>query len=150
RNDKSEILSQLVEHSLFGLPQNEIPARTGWSDAEIGDSVRNLTSAQRVRVVSPEAPILYPASGFDDLKKKISERVERFHKENPLQPGITREDLRVALARRLRTEIFRSALEELAAQKKLDLDGELVKLAGAQVSLLPEEAKAKEQIEAAF
>jgi len=67
-----------------------------------------------------------------------------------LRPGIAREDLRTALAQRLRPEIFRAALEELAAQKKLDLQGELVKRAGAQVSLLPEEAKAKEQIEAAF
>jgi selenocysteine-specific elongation factor len=149
-NDKSEILSQLVERSLFGLPQKEIPARTGWTDAEIEDSVRNLASAERVRLVAPDAPILYPALAFDDLKKKIAERVERFHKENPLQAGIAREDLRVALARRLRPEIFRAALEELAVQKKLELPGELVKRAGAQVSLLPEEAKAKAEIESAF
>src|SRR4029077_13142739 len=33
---------------------------------------------------------------------------------------------------------------------KVELQGELVKRAGAQIFLLPEEAKAKEQIEAAF
>jgi len=150
RNDRVEILSQLVERSLFGQPQKEIPARTGWTDAEILETVRDLTSAKRIRVVAPDAPILYPSSAFDDLTNKIADRVERFHKENPLRPGIAREDLRTALAQRLRPEIFRAALEELAAQKKLDLQGELVKRAGAQVSLLPEEAKAKEQIEAAF
>jgi selenocysteine-specific elongation factor len=80
----------------------------------------------------------------------MGERVERFHKENPLQPGIAREDLRSGLARRLRPEIFRAALEELAAQKKIELQGELVKRAGAQVSLTPEEGEAKAQIEAAF
>jgi selenocysteine-specific elongation factor len=58
--------------------------------------------------------------------------------------------LRVLLTRRLRPEIFRAALDELAAQKKLELQGDLVRRAGAQISLLPEEAKAKEQIEAAF
>ena len=36
------------------------------------------------------------------------------------------------------------------AQKKLDAPGELVKKAGSEIALLPEEAKAKEQIEAAF
>ncbi len=76
--------------------------------------------------------------------------MERFHKENPLQPGIAREELRTTLARRLRPEIFRAALDELASQKKLELQGELVKRAGSQISLLPEEAKAKDQIEAAF
>jgi selenocysteine-specific elongation factor len=150
RSDKAEILSQLVERSLFGLPQKEIPARTGWTDAEILETVLGLTSARRIRMVAPEVPILYPASAFDDLASKTVNRVERFHKENPLQPGLAREDLRTALARRLHPEIFRAVLEDLAAQKKLDLQGELVKRAGVQVSLLPEEAKAKEQIEAAF
>jgi len=58
--------------------------------------------------------------------------------------------LRTSLGKRVRTETFRAALEELVAQKKLDAQGELVKKAGSEIALLPEEAKAKEQIEAAF
>ena len=50
----------------------------------------------------------------------------------------------------MRPETFRAALEELAGEKKLDVQGELVKRAGAQIALLPEEAKAKEEIERAF
>jgi selenocysteine-specific elongation factor len=150
RNDTAEILGELVERAIFGLPQKEIAARTGWTDSEIAGAVRGLAEAKRIRVMVADAPILYPASAFDELLKKISDRLEHFHKQNPLQPGMAREDLRIALARRLRPEIFRGALEELAAQKKLDLQGELVKRAGARVSLLPEEATAKDQIEAAF
>jgi selenocysteine-specific elongation factor len=101
-------------------------------------------------VIAPEAPVLYPALAFDLLKTRIAERVDRFHQENPLEPGIAREDLRSQLARRLRAEIFRAALDELAAQKKLDLQGERAKRAGAAVSLQPEETRATEQIEAAF
>ena len=87
---------------------------------------------------------------FDEVRRKIGERVERFHKENPLSPGIAREDLRASLGRRVRAETFRAALEELASEKKLDVQGELVKRAGSQISLLPEEAKAKGEIEKAF
>jgi len=58
--------------------------------------------------------------------------------------------LRASLGKRVRNETFRAALEELATQKKLDTQGELVKKAGSEIALLPEEAKAKEQIEAAF
>jgi len=150
RNERSEILAQLVERSLFGLPQKGIAARTGWTDSEIAEAVRASRAAKRIRVVEADAPILYPAAAFDQLKKKMAERVGRFHQENPLQPGIAREELRAALARRLRSEIFRAALEELAVERRLELPGELVKRAGAQVSLLPEEVRAKEQIEAAF
>jgi len=94
--------------------------------------------------------LLYTRTSFEELLNKIAERVERFHKENPLQPGIPREELRASLARRLRPEIFRAAVDDLAAQKKIELQGELVKRAGSQISLLPDEAIAKDQIEAAF
>jgi selenocysteine-specific elongation factor len=150
RNNKPEILAQLTQRSLFGLSQSEIPARTGWTDPEIHETIRIIAGAKRVRLIAAEPPLLFAAAGFEELLKKIADRVERFHKENPLQPGVAREDLRVNLARRLHPEIFRAALQELVAQKTIELYGELVKRAGSQISLLPEEAKAKEQIEAAF
>jgi selenocysteine-specific elongation factor len=150
RNDQPEILAQLAQRSLFGLPQSEIPARTGWTDAEIQETVRIIVGAKRIRLIAPEPPLLFATASFEELLKKIIDRVDRFHKENSLQPGVAREDLRVNLARRLRPEIFRAALEELAAQKKIELRGELVKRAGSQISLLPDEVRAKEQIEAAF
>ena len=150
RGDKVEVLAQLVERALFGFPQTEIAARTAWSDAEIKETVRSLAASSRGRVVGSDAPTLFAGPAYEALLQKIAERVNQFHQQNPLQPGIAREDLRASLARRLRPEVFRAVLEDLAGQKKLDLQGELVKRAGAQISLLPEEAKAKEQIEAAF
>ena len=150
RNEKREVLSHLIERAAFGFPEKEISARTGWTDAEIQHTVRSLALDKSIRMTAGDSPILFPQTAFEELVKRLEERIERFHKENPLQPGISREDLRAALPRRLRPEIFRSAIDELAAQKKIELRGELVKRAGAQVSLLPEEAKAKEEIEAAF
>ena len=58
-------------------------------------------------------------SVFQEIAKKLLSRVEAFHKENPLLPGIPREDLRAVVGRRVRTETFRAALEELAKQTKL-------------------------------
>lgn len=150
RGDRAEILEALAQRSLFGLPQSDIPARTGWTDAEIQETIRRVTAAKRIRLIPAEPPLLYGTATFDELKNKIAEKVGRFHKENPLLPGISREELRSALARRLRPELFRAALEELAFQKQIVLQGESVKRAGAQISLLPDEVKAKDQIEGAF
>jgi len=150
KNDKLEMLAQLVGRSLFGMSQRDLPARTGWTDAEIRQAIGDVTAAGRLRMIPADSPLLYTAAAFQDLLTKILNRVDRYHKENPLQPGIPREELRAVLARRLRPEIFRAALDELIAQKKLEAAGELLKRAGAQVSLLPEEVKAKDQIERAF
>jgi selenocysteine-specific elongation factor len=87
---------------------------------------------------------------FQELTAKLLARVDTFHKGNLLLPGIPREELRAAIGRRVKAEVFRAALEELAKQNKLVLQGELVKKPGAEITLTPEEARAKEQIERAF
>jgi selenocysteine-specific elongation factor len=148
--DHEETLAAMTERALFGLGYEEIVARTGWTEKEIQGALEKVHGSGRVRIVSAEPLVLVSGKLFEEVRKKIIERVEKFQKENPLLPGIAREDLRASLGKRVRPETFRAALEELAAQKKMDAQGELVKKAGSEIALLPEEAKAKEQIEAAF
>ena len=133
-----------------GLTRSELVARTGWLEKEIQDTVEKLAAEKRVKVVAADPLTVVAQKTFEDLTAKIASNVEKFHKENPLLPGITREDLRASLGRRVSPETFRAALEELAGAKKIDLQGELVRRAGAEIALLPDEARAKEQIEKAF
>jgi selenocysteine-specific elongation factor len=147
---REEILGAMTERALLGLGFEEIVARTGWFDNEIREAAQQLAAAGQIKIVSPEPLNLLGRKAFDEVRRKIADRVERFHKENPLSPGIAREDLRANLGRRVRAETFRAALEELAGEKKLDVQGELVKRAGSQIALQPEEAQAKGEIEKAF
>jgi selenocysteine-specific elongation factor len=150
RNDKREILAAMAERAVLGLTFEEIVARTGWLEPEIAAAAKELTTTERVKAISSEPLILLAGRAFGEVRNKIASRVEKFHKENPLLPGISREDLRSSLGRRVRPEAFRAALEDLLAQKKLEAQGEIVKRAGSTISLDPEEARAKEQIEKAF
>ena len=128
----------------------EIVARTGWLEHEVQSAAQTLAKAGAIRVINAEPLLLLAEPLFQDVSRKLVARVESFHKENPLLPGIMREDLRASLGRRVHTESFRTALEELLKQGKLAAQGELVKKPGSEISLTPEEAKAKTQIEQAF
>ena len=150
RGKREEVLAAMTERALLGLELQEAVARTGWAEKEIREAAQNVAGAGGIKIVSADPLLLVSRKGFDELRRKLAERVERFHKENPLLPGMAREDLRAVLGRRVRTETFRAALEELAAEKQLDVQGDLVKRAGAEIALQPEEARAKEQIEKAF
>jgi len=150
RGDKSEILAAMTERAILGLTLEEIVARTGWTAEEISATAKNLLDSGRVIAISAEPLVLLGKKSLDEVQQKINSRVEKFHKENPLLPGISREDLRSSLGKRVRPEAFRAALDALIAQKKFDAQGEIVKRAGATISLDPEEARAKEQIEKAF
>jgi len=150
KGNHEEMLAAMTERALFGLNLEEIVARTGWLENEIHAAAQKLSATARVRVVAAEPLMLVSGKLFEEVRKKILEKVEKFQKENPLLPGISREDLRASLGKRVRTETFRAALEDLTAQGKVETPGELVKKAGSEIALRPEEAKAKEQIEAAF
>lgn len=147
---REEILAALAERAPLGLPYGEIVSRTAWLDEEIRETAGKLSAAGRVRAVSRDPLVLVGERLFAEVRSKIFEKVEKFHKENPLLPGILREDLRASLGKRVRPETFRAALEELVGQKKLATTGEWVKKAGSEITLQPEEARAKDQIEAAF
>src|SRR5216684_761141 len=150
RGDRIEVLAAITGRAVLGISFQEIVARTGWLEDEISAAAKKLAESGRIRIVSAEPLVLLSGRTFDEVRQKVTVRVEKFHKENPLLPGITREDLRSSLGRRVRPETFRAALDELLAQKKLETQGEIVKRAGAAIHLDPEEARAKEQIEKAF
>jgi selenocysteine-specific elongation factor len=150
RGDKADTLAAMTERALLGIGFEEIIARTGWLENEIRATAKKLADIGRAKIVSAEPLILLSAKSFNEAGQKIAARIEKFHKENPLLPGISRENLRASLGRRVRPETFRAVLDELLAQKKLEAQGEIVKRAGAAISLDPEEARAKEQIEKAF
>ena len=150
RGKPEEMLAAMTERALLGLGYEEIVARTGWTETEIQEAMKKLGRTAQVKMVSDEPLVLVSGKRFEEARKKIAENVERFQKENPLVPGIPREDLRASLGKRVRSETFRAALDELVAEKKLDAPGQLVKKAGSEIALLPEEAQAKEQIAGAF
>ena len=150
RGSREDAVRVMTERNVLGVPAAEIVARTGWLEHELQEAANNLAKAKAVRIVSAEPLLLFSEPRFQEICEKLRRRVEKFHKENPLSPGMTREDLRVSLGKRVRPETFRSALEELVRQKRLTVQADLVKKPGSEITLTPEEARARQQIEQAF
>jgi len=145
-----DILRTMAERHVLGITAEEIIVRTGWIEGEIQSTARTLADKKLLRIVSNEPLILIAEALFAEIGKKLLARVERFHKENALLPGITREELKASLGRRVRPETFAAALQMLLEQKKITLQGEFIKKAGTEIILAPEELRAREQITQAF
>jgi selenocysteine-specific elongation factor len=154
RGQHVEILAALCAGEPAGLTQRQIVARTGWLPAEVQETAQKLGTAGAVRVLpgTPESGIVIVSA--DELKamaKAVKSEVEKSHAANPLAPGISKEELRERVTRREEEgTVFRAALEELVAARELAQAGDIVKRAGREIELTPEEARAKEQIEKAF
>jgi selenocysteine-specific elongation factor len=150
RGSREEILHAMVERNILGLGMEDIVQRTGWLEPEVHAAAQKLEKAGSIRVVNAEPLLLLSETLLQEIAQKLLVRVEAFHRQNPLLPGIPREELRSSIGKRVRAETFRAALGELAKQNKVLTQGELVKKPGREITLTPEEARAKEQIVQAF
>jgi selenocysteine-specific elongation factor len=150
KGTREEILRAIAERNLLGVSGDEIIARTGWLESEVQAAVQTLAERRGLRVVSKVPLILLGEAWFSEMSEKLLARMERFHKENPLLPGISREELKASLGRRVRPETFAAALQMFVDQRKLAVEGEFVKKAGTEITLTADEMRAKEQIAQAF
>ena len=133
-----------------GLDQRQLIARTGWMPQEALAAARALASEKKLVVISEEPLVVCSAKRIEDDLKSLTGELDRFHASNPLVPGIPKDDLRERVVSHLRPDVFRYLLERAAATGVAVVSGDTVKRAGREISLLPEEIKAKEQIAAAF
>jgi selenocysteine-specific elongation factor len=149
-NNPAAALASMLQRAPTGLAMHEIVARTGWNEDEVRNLAGEAVQNGAAKRASADPLLLVPTEAFVEVRQKLLATIERFHKGNPLVPGMSREDLRASVGRRTKPETFRAAIDELSAENKLELQGDVVKRAGSSIKLDAEEGQAKAQIEAAF
>jgi len=128
-----------------GISLSRLIAETGWNrnviEAKLSPAVRDQ---QVLRIGDRFAE----TRAIEDLKLHLQRTLEQFHKKNPLVGGIGREELREQL--KASAEVFAAVAAALVGEKKLEMAGDLVRLAGRGVAMKDEEAESKKIIEDAF
>ncbi len=92
--------------------------------------------------------LLVAKSAALDAAKQLLATLEEFHRANPLMPGMTKEALRDRIG--LNAGVFSFLLAQLASEKKIEVQGEQVRLPGRGVTMNQEEESARKAIEQAF
>jgi selenocysteine-specific elongation factor len=126
-----------------GLGIAEAVARTGWTAQQIVTGVSANPEIIRIGDIFIFKPTL------DLVRKDLISALDAFHKHNALVAGMSREELRGRLAEVAPT-VFDSVFDEALRARRIELAGELVRLAGRGVVMKDEEAESKKIIEAAF
>jgi len=139
----SALHARVVARAERGLTLSDAIARTGWQRAEMESLLTAMPDLWRA------GQSWIHDAAFTRLQADIRTALENFHQHNPLSPGMSREQLRKRFPD-LPPEVFEHLLSQLVQERKLELSGELVRLAGRGVVMKDEEAEAKKTIEGAF
>jgi selenocysteine-specific elongation factor len=143
--EETAIRARVARRGQEGQTLAQLTAETGKPGATLVRLLAEPVQQKRVLRIG-ERYVHEPA--VEGLKLFILGTVGDFHKENPLVPGIGREELREIV--RAPAEIFAAAVDLLVREKKLELSGDLVHLPGRGVVMKDEEAESKKIIEQAF
>lgn len=144
-NAQDALLARITRRAEDGLKESAAVRETGLRSSMLQPLFAALAHEGRL-LQAGELRIATPA--FQKARESTVVALDAFHKSNPLVAGISKEELRVRLS--LRPEIMETLLEQLTREKKTEVAGELVRIAGRGVELKDEEAKAKHKIETAF
>jgi len=137
-NDIAARIALLVRESEFGMSVSDLIARTGLQP--------DVLAKAPVKLISPHNWLTDPA-WFQSTLDRLLRAVRQFHAQNPLQPGIAKQDLR---ARELPAAppFLIDAL--LAESKDLAVEGEIVRSRAHKVTFKEDEEQARAAIERAF
>jgi len=147
--ERAAILAALAASAPRGIAQRDLIARTAWTPSELGEAAAKLAAARQIRILAERPLVLASAETVANYAAALSGAIESFHRENPLLPGIPKQDLR-GRAGAASAELFETALQDLVKSRAVMISGDLVQRAGREIALSAEEARAKETIELEF
>jgi selenocysteine-specific elongation factor len=125
---------------------NDLVSDTGWTKSAIESA---LAPAIEAREVFRIGDLFLISAAWTILRGQVLGIVEAFHRENPLVPGINREELQDRSDASANV-IFDAILRTLVREKKIEVSGDLVHLYGRGVVMKDDEAESRRTIENAF
>ncbi len=112
---------------LGGMEEPEIIGAVAADKQEITAALASLGQKKAVLRVDS----LYVNTGqLAGLEKKTLDLIKLYHKDNPLKPGLDKEELKGMLRMRLSAKVLNLAIDGLVKKKQLEADGPRLKAPG--------------------
>jgi selenocysteine-specific elongation factor len=141
------LVLRLTRAGVAGRSPSDLAAELGIATKDLDDEIGRLRSEGRVFV---GAGLLFDADVWERLIDDVGETLGRFHRENPLREGMSREELRARLCREMPQEAWRAWLATAESEGQIRLEGDRVALAGHRVVMSNRDRSLAERIRSRF
>ena len=136
---KEKLSLKIRQRGLSGITQDEL---IGWIKAEIPEIRTEVNGLIKEGLaISCEGRLIHK-DAFDDFTKKAVSAAGAFHKNNPLKPGMSKEELR-AVFRGVEQKLFELMLDRI---DQIVIEKELLRVKTFRISLSEDKKAIKEKI----
>jgi selenocysteine-specific elongation factor len=109
-------------------------------------TISAMLSNQTILLADKENRSFIHLAVFDRLKQLSHDVLEQYHRNNPLKPGISKEELKSKFPRQASGKLFTLVLNRMIKDQLLALEDDTVRLASHKVSLQVDQEAVKQQI----
>jgi len=133
-----------------GLTGTDLTRLVNLPPKELDTLVADMLSKKELIRFDKESGRLLAAPVLEQLRQRALALTADFHKQQPLRPGLSREELKQRLGQNLEVKVFSYLLNKLAADGEIVAEKDLIRLPKHEVRLAADEKALKERLEKAF
>ncbi|OGP90642.1 MAG: selenocysteine-specific translation elongation factor [Deltaproteobacteria bacterium RBG_19FT_COMBO_43_11] len=132
-------ISVILERNQFvGINLRGLAFRLGINAKNIRESLEGLFSAKKAFLLDNEDTTVISAYYFHQLEEQIYKNLAAYHKKNPLQEGMPKEELKASLGNIISPKLFNMAMSSLNKKGIIAADKNSIRLSGYRVELAGE------------
>lgn len=132
----AERVTIMMERTGFaGINLPSLAFRLGINAKKIKEVLDILFSTHKAVLLDSEDTTVVSEHYYNELEEMITGNVSTYHKNNPLQNGISKEELKASLKRPVSTKLFNMALRSLARKEAIISEKDSVRLTGHRIQM---------------
>ncbi|HYQ60333.1 MAG TPA: SelB C-terminal domain-containing protein, partial [Desulfatiglandales bacterium] len=128
---------------LAGMEEAEAIGTIAADKQEITTALASLTQKKGALRVDN---LYVHMSHLAELEKKTLDIIAKYHKENPLKPGLEKEELKGMLRIRLSPKVLNLTIDGLVKKKQVETDGSRLRLPGFKAAVGKDQSAVKDKI----
>ncbi len=144
---EEQLLFFLEESHTTGLTADELSIRLGLFGKQFKKAMNGPLSTRKVVVVDSAAGRYLAKTVSDGVEATLLANLTAFHREHPLQNGLSKEELRSGLGKRVDTKVFQFCLGELLKKETVVQEESEVRLSTHSIALQADEQVLQHDIE---
>ncbi|MBA3005617.1 MAG: selenocysteine-specific translation elongation factor [Proteobacteria bacterium] len=144
---EEQILLFLEESQTTGLTADELSIRIGLFGKQLKKVMTNPLSTRKIVVVDSASQRYLAKTVSDRVEETLLATLTAFHRDNPLQSGLSKEELRSGFGRRVEQKVFQFCLGELLKKELVVQEESVVRLTTHRVALQADEKALQHDLE---
>lgn len=128
RDIQAVLLLFCREAGLKGLTFSQVQNRCGLEEKNLRDQLEKMLSSGRIIAFNQNPLQITLPDNVLNVEMCITNQLKTYHRQNPLKPGLVKEELRTGLPKGIELKLFAFVIEKLVQKGKITITHEFLSL----------------------